>query len=89
MNTLWRVCGNIPNEDQKNAMNQEDLDDDKQISVVLNARLKNVGAMFKGTTFGLFNVPRDPVAAMAVRTEATLLSMRRRDELPGITQMFI
>ena len=70
-------------------MNQEDLEDDKQISVILNARLKNVGAMFKGNTFGLFNVPRDPVAAMAVRTEATLLSMRRRNELPGITQMFI
>ena len=70
-------------------MNQEDLDDDDKVAEHLKARLKNVGAMFKGATFGLFNVPRDDTASMAVRTEAVLLSMRRLGEMRGNTHVFI
>ena len=69
-------------------MNGGDWEDDDKVADHLKARLNNVGAMFKGATFGLFNVPRDIAASLAVRTEATLLSMRRGGQMPGNTNVF-
>ena len=71
----------VPSVAEKAAMNNEDLMDPRNQVTAVKARLKNVGAVFKGVTFGLFNVPRDDDAANAVRTEATLLAMRRTGEL--------
>ena len=71
----------VPSEAAKAAMNDADLTEPANQVMAVKARLNNVGAVFKGVTFGLFNVPRDDEAAKAVRTEATLLAMRRTGEL--------
>ena len=64
-------------------MDERDLEDPAQVAERVKARLKNVGAAFKGATFGLFNIARDATASEAVRTEASLMAVRRSGELPA------
>jgi hypothetical protein len=54
----------------------EELASDEKVLPAVMARLDNVGCVFKGPTFGLFGVPRNPAASLAVRREAVLLSLR-------------
>ena len=63
-------------------MDNEDLMDPLNVTEHVLARMKNVGAVFKGATLGLFNIARDAKASLAVRTEASLMAVRRSGELP-------
>ena len=63
-------------------MDQRDLTDPMHVAQHLKDRLKNIGAVFKGASFGLFSVARDAEVSEAMRTEASLMAVRRSGDLP-------